>query len=244
MKPTSVAVLTTLVVLLAPALLRAQSPAASPAAEPPPDPPYVAPVPQRAAWTITVDKPATATPGATPANVPADSPNAAVIRQLDIVRTGDLSRVLITSLSGGQIEYYHIGSSALMLDKARNNRPKILALNPQFPLYNYYSTGFFGMDRVKAKDFQRTVELKGVRCHYYRGVSLAAGEGGGESTYEAWVDEKTRLPVVYREAGSTLIFTFTAPPDVDLQLPAPLNEAWKEYQTDRARAQGTRAARR
>jgi len=190
---------------------------------PPPAAPFVAPVPAKAKWTITVRYEGE---GDSAAPVPGR------LRRIESERVGPIKRDLVFTDGGKPDELWFQGDKAFQTDSAGTS---VLALDaaslrPSATTHPnasaaeiergnlVYAPGFPGLDWVKEKYYDGVVLLQGAPCYHY--VLAAPGEEGKAPAVvaEAWVRVKGGLPAAYAAEGAVYTFAFQPPPQA-LALP-------------------------
>jgi hypothetical protein len=200
----------------------------SPHEIPPPTAPLVAPVPQKAQWTITVDygdKPAAPNSGDAHA-APAFNPGANPLTEIQSIKTGRLKQDILIYKAGTRQECWYVGNTVLSQSAAGNIVALTLGMlapdvgngNPMAPYIRergnlVQSPGFPGLDWVNLKYYDKVVVLDKVPCYHY------AFMVGSNPFAEAWIDAQTKLPVKYAGSGIDYNVVFSAPPTGDLTLP-------------------------
>ncbi|OJV04631.1 MAG: hypothetical protein BGO12_14415 [Verrucomicrobia bacterium 61-8] len=157
------------------------------------------------------------------------------VASIDISRSDQISRELVTFRNGEKQEYWRSGNTLFGFDAA-TKRLNVLAEDPISPPYSYSSPGFYGLDQVQLSHDQGVAEFDGARCLYFKGVRKAGVTGSFDSEvvnsapsgYEAWFDWKTGLPKAYRENGRTLLYTFFPLPE-EPGLPSEVRDAWERH---------------
>ncbi len=201
---------------------------------PPPTAPFVAPVPDKAQWAITLDysglNPASPAPNAplTPNAAPAFSPGANPLTEIQSVKTGTLKQDILVYKSHPSMEFWYTGNTVLQVESTGNVVVFDLGMlvpdsgDPHGPLVKAIaergnlaqSVGFPGLDWVKLKYYDKVVFLDKIPCYHY----VFPAEG---STFaEAWINVATKMPIKYAASGVLYTFAFGPPPTTDLVLPS------------------------
>ncbi len=203
-------------------LLRAQSSGAQENI-PPPQPPLVAPVPDRAQWTVTLTY--EGDDAAQTAKNPTAKPKHR-LHQIVSTKTQDLKRAVEIYEDGTRDEYWFVGGLILLpevngvavADFDRVNRPIYgEAGNPT------ESPGFAGVGWLQLKYYDKVAAMQNVPCYHY---SL---KGADISGIEAWINARTGFPVTYRVGGITYDYALGSAPESDLVLPPQDAQALKSY---------------
>lgn len=190
------------------------------AAVPLPAPPFVAPVPERAAWTIAIayDDEKEGAGAASPGR----------LKEIRSVRTGRLKRDTFVRDDGTTADFWYADGKVLQANSAGNGvmaldaallRPSAGSDPGMSPARLERgnltrSPGFPGLDWVKAERYDRPVPFQKQPCFHY-----ILPDGEGPPAAEAWIDAKSTLPVAYRADGALYTFVFAAPPSAPLALP-------------------------
>lgn len=183
-------------------------------------------------WKMTVQ------PESGGTNLPSVSSGAArEPKEVECARGLTATRVLVTYVEGETREYWYTGGGVISHDSSYRFQ------SDKFPAYTYSSAGFYGLENIKPSDRKGRVTYDKVPCLYYKGprvpsafeVFIHAANAGG-STYEAWFDERTGLPKVYK--AQKKLFTFEFMPNLpdDLNVPPDVKAAVDKHKLNLRRA--------
>ncbi len=200
---------------------------------PPPTAPFVAAVPERAQWTITVDysQGASAKTEATSTNPGSGTPTVVLhpdtnpVTEIRSIKTGTLKQDTIVYKNGNALKYWYMGSIFLSEDAGGRVSAYNLTLLAPTAFGSaeramilergnlIQSEGFPGLDWVKLKYYDKVVLLDKIPSYHY---VLPAG---GVPFAEAWISAESKLPVKYAGSGALYTFAFGSTPTTDLALP-------------------------
>ncbi|MFV0416639.1 MAG: hypothetical protein ACK5NG_09770, partial [Chthoniobacterales bacterium] len=165
----------------------------------PPGPPFVAPVPERASWTVTADFPKTDT------GKPAAS--AWSEKKVHTIRTGDILQKEIRYVNDSTSTQWLVNHMLLRESEGAGVTVSDVSV-PQAADTLKQAWQYPGVAWVQADFFKGTVDFKKQKCNHY-----ASGR------QEAWINAKTKRPVAYQENGILYEFSFQPVPTDTLILP-------------------------
>jgi hypothetical protein len=210
--------------------LRAQTPADIP----PPHAPLVAPVPDHAQWTITLDygeanKAGTNSPSAAAKEKNPETEES--LQQIQSVKAGNLKQDLLVSKNGKTTQVWYADQVILSPGPAGD----ILVGNARGLEVDANVTGIFrevgkltesfgfpGVDWLNLKYYDKVVLLGLTPCYHY------ILQGGGVIAAEAWINAKTNLPVEYGSEGITYTYAFGPAPE-NVVMPPAYAAAYAKY---------------
>jgi len=184
---------------------------------PPPTPPLVAPVPERADWTVTLQYPPA------PARVAPPTPGTSVqpaqrTAEVHSTKSGNLKRDRITATDGTFEDHWYAGSLYLwpypggkVYISDMNDAPSDPG-NPEPSV----ASGFPGVAWLRLECYDKVESFEQRPCYHYvmQGVAM-----------EAWIDVQTRFPLAYKCGDVVYQFKFNPPPAGPLALPPAYQEA-------------------
>lgn len=180
---------------------------------PRPTAPFVAAVPARCAWTVTVQN--KTLPAPPPGAAPRPDNRVSEVRstQVDGVR-----RDVVVFGDTGTNEYWFLPGVRFWTTLQHEVAATQTAAPDPLDSFPSASKGFPGVQWASLASYDQPVRFEKVVCYHY----TAAGD------HEAWIDVETRMPVAYKGPDATYRFTFGAAPDA-LTPPAPYQEAMEKY---------------
>lgn len=203
---------------------------------PPPHAPFVAPMPDRGQWTITLDyseleKSSTAgTSAASPKN--GDPLLAHSLQQIQTVKTGHLKRDILINRDGTTTEIWYVDgenilspgpSGDICVSDNKTFEPDSSVKGIFRKIGNLtISFGFPGCDWLNLKYYDK-VSTDGTAPSYHYIL-----QEGGVVAAEAWIDTKTYLPIKYASGQVNYIYAFGGTPSEDLVLPPAYLAAYKK----------------
>jgi hypothetical protein len=194
---------------------------------PAPQPPFVAPVPDKAQWTISLDPKKT---GASSSGSSQETKGSSRgLTEIISTKSGPLKQDIQVFADGKKIEFWYVGNVVLI--PASNNRD-ILSLDDQalIPTAEHnpgmnaadleignliQSRGFPGLGWLKLKYYTGVVTVAKTQCYHFALPDPATSNPAAE----AWIEVKTKLPVAYMARGTVYTFHFGDPPTAPLSLP-------------------------
>ncbi|MEO7933409.1 MAG: hypothetical protein ABIT76_09655 [Chthoniobacterales bacterium] len=187
---------------------------------PPPAPPLVAPVPQKADWTVTVQLP--------PLLPPKDGTTTRQDKRITKVhsnRTGKLRRDRVSAADGTTVENWY--ADTLLLWPSNDGEVAAsdlsgIPLDTEDPSPSV-PRGFPGTGWIKLEYYDKVVLVeKRPYYHYVHGNT------------EAWIDVETKLPLAYKFSNTPYRYTFNEPPVEPLILPLPYQKTLDICEKDSA----------
>ncbi len=216
--------------------------AAQEATEVMPEPPFVAPMPERLKYTVTIKTSVeeSNSAAATAAPTPAVSGWTAV--KLESTKTGAYRHDVETFQNGQTRECWFVGE--FMLEPGDDHKSVsivnyknvqgALALNSgNLPP----TAGWDVFSWVQLAHYKGRINVGKEPCFHY---ALNANIKGSP---EAWISIQTKMPVLYRLRNQTFYFQYSAPPVADLQLLPEYEKLWKQYQQVAEHAQKIKNSR-
>jgi hypothetical protein len=208
-----------------------------PESYPPPAAPLVAPVPDKAQWTISINysasTPASPAANSKPAKAsPLVDPGKQPLTEIRSIKTGKLKQDIMVFADRKPLECWFVGNLILMpgsdggiVTFGVNSLVPITVPGNRMSPYIVergnltQSAGFPGLDWVNMKYYDKVVLVDKVPCYHYL---FAVGQ---TPFAEAWINAQTKLPVRYAGDGVLYTFAFGPTPSADLTLPPAYAEA-------------------
>jgi hypothetical protein len=203
---------------------------------PVPQPPYLAPVPDYGHWVITfkfASEAAAKAAAPTAPGTPADAAAAPVLplTRADIIKTGDMRLVTLSTGNGPPRIYYQRGDWIVTINPQNEQQAQVLVPTPFHLPYPFYTEGFMLMDGMvlNASNFKGVEKYNGKSVYHYQ------PEGG-----EVWIAPGTMLPVAVKSTSEGLIaeYQFLPPPPAPFTIPhgqnSVLDKAQKSYKAVQA----------
>ncbi|MEM6822319.1 MAG: hypothetical protein AAF558_10310 [Verrucomicrobiota bacterium] len=188
-----------------------------------PNPPYVAPIPEKAAWTLVVrQKEEVGTNGENATEV-SQRPEILSVR---VTKIDSRQRKIIRWKDGREEELFFIDQ--FMIDQSPDNQ-KVYVTNMDIiaePDHLYRDSGFYGVGWLEEQYFVGTKEMEGKECFYFERPHPIV-----ESIKQrAWIDMKSKLPVAAEGMNGLVIYEFRSRSSGDVRLPTEFLEAWEQHQ--------------
>jgi hypothetical protein len=237
---------TCLIPLLLVGLSFAALPAQDTANYPPPTPPLVAPVPDNAAWILSISdgKEQSLKPATTSGPSQAGSANAG-LKQISVTKTGKLKRDIVAYGNGTTVELWYADGVLVTTDSKR--QPTVLDYKVADARFGNglgsatKSAGFTGLNWLDLKYYDHVVMYQGQPCYHYgittkQAQPLSAPPGTASQTIgaEAWINVKTGLPVAYTTGdGKLYTYRFLDSPTTPLTLPPDYQVTLAVFEKDR-----------
>ncbi len=153
-----------------------------------PTPPFVAGVPEKARWTITLSyADSSAAPSAKP-GIPTDHP-----AQIETIKSGSSYRFVVSYADGTTQTFDKIGG---YVATTTASGVQLMRVSPEFTPFLYFDTNFLFTQWLRDNGlaaYKGIVTQNGKRCFHYQN----AAQG------EAWIETETRLPVTTQDSAAT-----------------------------------------
>jgi len=159
--------------------------------KPSPEQPCVAPVPERAQWTMAVQSIAPTMGLAT-----RTATEHRVVKELRYSKVGAVWRIVVVWSDGRTEEHYRVGNENI--EPTENGGAIVTGSYPSWP---YYSHGFYGIEWIKPEYYAETANYKNAECFVYKSSSSIPPDAP-ES--KAWIDTRTLLPVAVLMGGGVV----------------------------------------
>jgi len=180
-----------------------------------------------AAWTIDI--------------VPATGANPATqMKKIDITRVGDVTRSLVTWMTGKPTERWSFGKYGITyVTETYNGNPSMM-MGEDTSMGGDYAVGFDqqAFSWMKSEMLKDTVSYAGKNCLHYVGTIMIqhrldtpTGAKFVEKPLhcEAWIDKDKLLPVALFNGLQLGVFTFHDAPDGPLVPPLGIKKAIEHY---------------
>ncbi len=212
------------------------SSSAAAANSPEPTPPYVAPIPQNAQWTVTLQYGTAADKGDRSSPTKADGKAVHQLQQIQCTKTGAIKHDK-SIYSDGIVEESWYSDSVLLAPFPNSKQIMVITNLQDLGRINFgekgnptQSFGFTGVDWVKKSYFEKMTSFQKKNCYHY---ILPGNEQ--TSGAEAWIDVKTALPVAYKVDGVIYTYQFDSPPSSSLSVPPPFSDELQAYNKNKQR---------
>jgi hypothetical protein len=207
------------------ALAQGQAPAAPAIPPMPPGPPIQARAPDYSQWTITLTETAPSSPDATPSTPEAPIPTKSKIffgSVYTITKTGKImSRQTLDDQSRAWVTWC---AADLQITIYPNNtvlaqpRPDDLGFpNPYY--VDYLQSDFPDFWWISTKNYAGIKSQAGKPCLYFKDYLKFYSDDNLPSNVEAYIDVKTRYPVLVIVNTTSRAYAFQPPPTSELELP-------------------------
>ncbi len=187
-----------------------------------------------AAWTVEI----VPMKGGSPA-VP-ETPVGDDMKKIDVTKVDGVSRFLITWANGKTTERWTFGQQTLAIATDTHDGSPSFLSNEDVALGGEFAVAFdaAAFKWLSEGQLKGSVTFKDRQCRHYEGtvvVSHQINTAGEVKTVQvtlhcqAWIDEKTLLPVAFFDGVRLGVFTFLPPPAGPLKAPPAIQKAIEQY---------------
>lgn len=177
---------------------------------PVPHAPFLAAVPDYGHWTVTFKYPPN--PAAKAGDAATAPPPAPPVNQIDIIKTGDMMLVTLSTTGAPPRIFYQRGDWIVTVNPQGSQQAEVLVPSPDHMPYPFYTHGFMLMDGavLGPNNFKGLVKYNDTPAFYYQ-----------TNVGEVWISPHTMLPIAVKSAKEGLIaeYQFLPAPPSPFQIP-------------------------
>jgi len=172
-------------------------------------------IPAEAAWTVDITYHDTAKADT------GKAPTQPKRVRIEAARTGDVSRYR-TTWSNGRITEDWTTEKFVLCQDASTGKIAVFLIGGSIASYDAFDQSVFNWMQAGGEKISRDTYLGKACIHVIKALGSApASDGGAPALFsqQAWVDEKTHMPVAYNDMQALYAFTFQSPPTAPLVPP-------------------------